>query len=187
MSSATDLAAVAMGANNTASGVASHAEGYKASATGQYGHAEGQMTTASSDASHAEGYYTEASGMYSHAEGIGTITSNPGEHAQGILNDSPENQIFSVGAGYGDPSDPSTVTRRNAISVLAVDNGDSLAGSFFVQNIGGYNGTNPIPGTNDLATVINGMSTGGGTATSTETWTFTLDNGSTVTKNIVIA
>ena len=177
-STATELGAVAIGALNTASGVASHAEGIHTVASGQASHAEGNYTTASEESSHAEGYKTsatgryghaegwetEASGVASHAEGIGTITHNAAEHAQGMFNHSPENQIFSVGAGDGYPDDPSTATRRNAISVLAVDNNGSYTSSFFVQNIGGYDGTNPTPGTNDLATVINGMSTGGGSS-----------------------
>ena len=126
----------------------------------------------------ATGRQTNASGSYSHAEGLSTIASNDYEHAQGKYNHSSKNQIFSVGAGLND-----TDGRRNAISVLAANSNSS----FFVQNVGGYDGTNPLPGTNDLATVINGLSSGGGTGTSTETWTFILDNGSTVTKNMVIA
>ena len=150
-------------------------------ATGDKAIATGFITKASGESSHAEGNSTEASGLNSHAEGAGTIAANEYEHAQGRYNHNSENQIFSVGTGN------SKTDRRNAVSVLEVSNNNSYTGSFFVQNIGGYDGTNPLPGTNDLATVINGMSTGGGTATSTETWTFTLDDGSTVTKTIVIA
>ena len=148
-------------------------------------HAEGLATRASGPYSHAEGGYTVAQKHYSHAEGQYTIASNECEHAQGIYNHSSTNQIFSIGAGeYVN----GTTNRRNAVSVLAVPNSDTkiLTSSLFVQNIGGYDGTNPTPGTNDLATVINGMSTGGGIGTSSETWTFTLEDGSTVTKNIVM-
>ena len=154
---------------------------FQSRATGDKAIATGFNTNASGESSHAEGNSTEASGLDSHAEGAGTIAANEYEHAQGRYNHNSENQIFSIGTGN------SGTDRRNAVSVLEVSNNNSYTGSFFVQNIGGYDGTNPIPGTNDLATVINGMSTGGGTATSTETWTFTLDDGSTVTKTIVIA
>ena len=154
---------------------------FQSRATGDKAIATGFNTNASGESSHAEGNSTEASGLDSHAEGVGTIAANEYEHAQGRYNHNSENQIFSIGTGN------SGTDRRNAVSVLEVSNNNSYTGSFFVQNIGGYDGTNPIPGTNDLATVINGMSTGGGTATSTETWTFTLDDGSTVTKTIVIA
>ena len=189
---ATGKGAVAIGFETTASGQASHAEGSNTVASGDYSHAEGIYTTAFGQASHAEGDSTYAFGDYSHAEGYQTEAPNSYECALGMCNHSSEGQIFSVGAGEGDPYnpfDPKPITRRNAISVLAVPNSDTQinTASVFVQNVGGYDGTNPIPGTNDLATVINGMSTGGGIGTSTETWTFTLDDGSTVTKNIVMA
>ena len=173
---ATGERAVAIGDLTRASGFASHAEGYWTEAKGNYSHAEGRENT--------------AEGVHSHTEGFNTIASNSYEHAQGIRNYSSTNQIFSVGAGdyTGDYVEASN-RRRNAISVLAVPNADTqvVTASFFVQNVGGYDGTNPTPGTNDLATVINGLSSGGGIGTSSETWTFTLDNGSTVTKTVVIA
>ena len=174
----------AEGRNTIASGYYSHAEGFETKASGSYSHAEGGYTSASKDGSHAEGNYTEALGFVSHAEGswtraIGeashaegywTATTNDYEHAQGRYNHTSPNQIFSIGTGnaYNDS--------RNAVSVLEVDNSGSYTSSFFVQNVGGYDGTNPTPGTNDLATVLN----------NTETWTFTLEDGSTVTKNIIL-
>ena len=158
----------AEGCLTTASGMYSHAEGYVTTASGDLSHAEGFGTNASGWSSHAEGLYTNASGYYSHAEGIGTIATNTAEHAQGTFNHSSENQVFSVGAGDGDPSKPPTATRRNALSILAVTNSDTqiTTASVFVQNVGGYNGTNPTPGTNDLATVINGITSNAGTVTS---------------------
>ena len=165
----------AEGDQTIASGSWSHAEGQSTVASGDYSHAEGNSTRASGNGSHAEGYGTEASGNGSHAEGHFTVASNVYEHAQGLYNHSSTNQIFSVGAGE---SVEGTTTRRNALSVLVGPNFDTrtLISYFFVQNIGGYDGTNPTPGTNDLATVLN----------NTETWTFTLEDGSTVTKNIVM-
>ena len=135
------------------------------------------MVGASGNYSHAEGYRTSARGEASHAEGYFAVASNDYEHAQGRYNHNSENQIFSIGTGN------SSEDRRNAVSVLEVSNNNSYTSSFFVQNVGGYDGTNPIPGTNDLATVISNLPSGG---TSSETWTFTLEDGSTVTKNIVM-
>ena len=169
---ATGTGAIAIGSQTTASGLYSHAEGDNTNASEQYSHAEGYYSKASGLASHAEGYRTrasgysshaegdntEASGQYSHAEGYSTVTSNAYEHAQGKNNHTSPNQIFSIGTGNS-PND-----RRNAVSVLEVSNNNSYTSSFFVQNIGGYDGTNPTPGTNDLATVINGMSSGGGSS-----------------------
>ena len=163
--------AIAVGEFTDASGYCSHAEGYATKALQSWSHAEGDHATASGRYSHAEGARTNALGERSHAEGNYTVASNSYEHAQGRYNHSSENQIFSIGTGN------SNTDRRNAVSVLEVDNSGSYTSSFFVQNVGGYDGTNPTPGTNDLATVLN----------NTETWTFTLDDGSTVTKNVRIS
>ena len=170
----------AEGSQTEASGYISHAEGQNTRASGYVSHAEGQNTVASEINSHAEGYFANASGQASHAEGNNTKASNDYEHAQGRYNHNSENQIFSIGTGNSDED------RRNAVSVLEVSNNNSYTSSVFIQNIGGYDGTNPTPGTNDLATVINGMAIEGGIGTSSETWTFTLEDGSTVTKNIVM-
>ena len=156
----------AEGRGTIASGDGSHAEGSFTTSSGDDSHAEGQDTNASGEVSHAEGLITNASGIGSHAEGVLTIATNMAEHAQGMFNHSSENQIFSVGAG--ETINEEAVNRRNAISVLAVPNADTKinTASFFVQNIGGYDGTNPTPGTNDLATVINGITSNAGTVTS---------------------
>ena len=144
----------------TDAGDYSHAEGTSTKASGTSNHAEGLSTEAIGYASHAEGCSTTASGDYSHAEGFGTTTSNIHEHAQGMYNHTSSNQIFSIGAGNSDTD------RKNAVSVLAVKNNNKYTSSFFVQNVGGYDGTNPTPGTNDLATVINGITANAGTVTS---------------------
>ena len=172
---ATGERAIAEGQGTKAEGLASHTEGRHTKASGVDSHAEGFWTEAPGNDSHAEGGNTIASGNYSHAEGWYAFTTNNYEHAQGTYNHNSTNQIFSVGAGENANG---TVTRRNAVSILAVPNADTKinTASFFVQNVGGYDGTNPLPGTNDLATVLN----------NTETWTFTLEDGSTVTKNIVM-
>lgn len=137
-------------------------EDYTSIATGIGSIATGYYATASGGASHAEGEGTKASGPCSHAEGGYTIASNLYEHAQGVYNHNSENQVFSVGTGNSDTN------RRNAISILVLPNETTWisTGSVFVQNIGGYDGTNPLPGTNDLATVIGKLTSNAGTVTS---------------------
>ena len=156
----------AEGENTEASGWSSHAEGQLTTASGPNSHVEGNQTTALGGCSHAEGQLTTASSYFSHTEGFYTVTSNDYEHAQGIANHNSTNQIFSVGAG--EVKDYTVVTRRNAVSVLVVPNSETQinTASFFIQNVGGYDGTNPTPGTNDLATVINGITANAGTVTS---------------------
>ena len=73
----------AEGQNTIASGSFSHAEGYFTTASGAYSHAEGDNTQALGWWSHAEGYYTQASGAYSHAEGSSTQASGYASHAEG--------------------------------------------------------------------------------------------------------
>ena len=60
-----------------------HAEGNGSWAIGMSAHAEGEQTTAYGLASHAEGGDTMAYGDYSHAEGINTYARNVGSHSEG--------------------------------------------------------------------------------------------------------
>ncbi len=157
-SHASGSAAHAEGYTTLAGGNYSHAEGNLTKAIGNYSHAEGSFTTSSGDYSHAEGSYTIASGAYSHAEGNHTVTSNDHEHAEGLFNATASNQIFSIGAGE-EFSSIDRINRRNALTVLAIPAANGiLTASVFVQGIGGYDGTNPTPGTNDLASVVNNLS-----------------------------
>ena len=140
---------ISLGANNTASGYASHAEGYSNTAFGSDSHAEGENNTASGSNSHAEGYSNTAAGSASHAEGKYTISSkeashsegyytianNKGEHSEGIFNVSNTGQgtdkqtIHSVGIGT------SHSDRKNAVEIM--QNGD-----YYMLGVGGYQGTN---------------------------------------------
>ena len=74
---------VAIGSDNEASGLYSHAEGYWSTASGEASHAEGEYNTASERCSHAEGNTTEASGEASHAEGFEATASGDYSHAEG--------------------------------------------------------------------------------------------------------
>lgn len=80
---ASGLASHAEGQNTTASGMNSHAEGGTTTATGESSHAEGNRTTASGFQSHAEGNFATASGNQSHAEGQSTIAFGTQSHAEG--------------------------------------------------------------------------------------------------------
>lgn len=106
--------------------------------------------------------------------GCGTDTSNDYETGLGKYSRSGSGQIFSVGVGS------SKTDRRNAISIVT---GSNPSASVYIYGVGSYDGTNPQPGTNDLASVI----ASGGTSYSVETWTFILEDSSSVTKNVVVA
>mgnify|MGYP007100077491 CR=1 FL=1 len=94
---------LSQGANTSASGDYSHAEGLLTLASGQYSHAEGQYTTASGVASHTEGGATIAIGDYSHAEGLRTIALGDYQHVQGRYNlTSSIQSAFIVGNGADD-------------------------------------------------------------------------------------
>jgi hypothetical protein len=67
----------------TASGDASHAEGYLTIASGISSHAEGVITIAGGKGSHAEGTQTQATNEGSHAEGADSISSGVSAHAEG--------------------------------------------------------------------------------------------------------
>lgn len=171
-------AAHAEGTYTTASGTSAHSEGEGTKAFGLGSHAEGHNTRTLANYSHAEGDSTSAEGEYSHAEGWHTSTSNPAELAVGKYNFTSSGQIFSVGDGRELGGNQ---IRRNAVSVVAVSS--SASSSVFIQGIGGYDGTNPQPGVNDLATAISLISGSGLTA---ETWTFVLEDSSSITKNVVV-
>ena len=85
----------------TASGVFSHAEGSSTTASGEESHAEGGGTTASGQSSHAEGYVTTASGQSSHAEGSYTIASSENQHVQGKFNVEDVNNVYAFIIGNG--------------------------------------------------------------------------------------
>lgn len=101
----------AEGSNTIANGFSSHAEGADTIASGDYSHAEGVATTASGSHSHAEGWATTASGNYSHASGHHTNASHDNETAFGKFNQSKYNTIFSVGDGTADDA------RHNAFEI----------------------------------------------------------------------
>ena len=65
----------------TASGYASHAEGYSTTASGYASHAEGESTTASGYASHAEGFGTIAAGNNQHVSGKYNVEDSNGDYA----------------------------------------------------------------------------------------------------------
>ena len=135
----------AEGRGTTASGTGSHAEGTRTTASGHFSHAEGTTTKASGDYSHAEGSYATASGHFSHAEGGSTVALNQYEHAAGKYNAKAFGQIFSIGVGDAE------ARRKNAISVVA---GSNPSASVYIYGVGGYDGTNPTPGENDIASFL---------------------------------
>ncbi|OMF02320.1 hypothetical protein BK124_02145 [Paenibacillus amylolyticus] len=89
----------AEGSHTSASGAASHAEGYMTLATIDAAHAEGAYTTASGYEAHAEGYLTVSSGHAAHAEGARTIASGYGAHAEGADSEAGGNASHAEGVG----------------------------------------------------------------------------------------
>jgi hypothetical protein len=69
--------------SSSASGKASHTEGYSTTATNIAAHAEGFLTNSRGEGSHAEGYQTNANFQGSHAEGTNSSASSVGAHAEG--------------------------------------------------------------------------------------------------------
>ncbi len=113
-------------------------------ASGTNAHAEGQATYATAQNAHSEGRSSTASTQNAHAEGYGTIASHQvAEHAEGKYNVSNADTISSIGVGTGASS------RTNAFEVLT-------GGTVYMKGVGTYNGTNPVSGTNDVATVMSG-------------------------------
>lgn len=155
----------AVGMDVTASGDYSHAEGSSCQATGGYSHAEGSGTIAYGYSSHAEGNYAYAFGENSHAEGEHTAAWSKNQHVQGRYNIGDDEGKYAniVGNGYmGD----SRVHGSNA-HTLDWDGNAWFAGDVFV---GGSGQDDP-----------NAVKLG-----AYEEWTFTLEDGSTVTKKVLV-
>ena len=144
-------AAHAEGIGTVATGQAAHAEGSGSIASGSWSHAEGRGTKAVGSYSHAEGWATEASGEGSYAAGYGVYATNPYEFSVGRPNFTSSKQIFSVGVGQPRAFGPGV----NAISVIT---GSNPSASIYIYGVGSYRGTNPQPGTNDIASVIKQIS-----------------------------
>ena len=139
----------AEGYKTTASGdEGSHAEGNRTIASGMYSHAEGFYTEASGEASHAEGYETTASGMYSHAEGCYTIASSYCQHVQGEYNIEDSTKTYAHIVGNGTDSN----TRSNAHTV-DWDGNAWFQGDVYV---GSNSGTNKDDGSVKLQRAITG-------------------------------
>ena len=99
--------------SNTASGISSHAAGFKTIASGLCSHSEGFSTTASGKYAHAEGYKTEARGESSHAGGNYTVAVSSNQTAIGRYNvlDGSSTNLLIVGNGTADTA------RSNAFTV----------------------------------------------------------------------
>ena len=151
----------AEGSNTTASGQYSHAQGNVTTASGEMSHAEGSWTKAIGYASHAEGYASEAIGQYSHAEGWYTKASGKYQHVQGKHNIEDPNSTYVHIVGNGTAND----ARSNA-HTIDWDGNAWFAGEIYVGGTGQED-----PNAKKL---------------SSETWTFTLADGSTVEKKVVL-
>lgn len=144
---------VASGSQNTIASDAdnSSARGEDNNITGVNCDASGVNNNVSGYGASARGGVNVAGGNYSSVEGTNNTAANDSEHAEGFWNKSntgasaAEKTLHSIGCGNSE-------TRRNAVEVMQ-------DGSAFFKGVGGYNGTNPSVGTNDLQTVIGGLAT----------------------------
>lgn len=112
--------------------------------------------------SHIEGLQNKALQTASHAEGEGTIAKGWAQHVQGQYNVPNENYLHIVGNGLSDDE------RSNAHTIDAVGNA-WFSGTI---KIGGNSETTGV----EVATLAKA-----------EEWVFTLEDGSTVTKKVVLA
>lgn len=160
--SATGSGSHAEGSVTSATGDFSHAEGANTQASGKTSHAEGLGTVASGIYSHAEGQLTRARGMSSHAEGSYTIAASLFQHVQGKYNLEDANKKYAHIVGNGESEED----RSNA-HTLDWDGNAWFAGKVFV---GGTGQDDPV------AVELGAY----------EEWTFTLEDGSTVTKKVLV-
>ena len=166
----------AEGVDTTASGYCSHAEGYETKASGSYSHAEGYRTTASGHYSHAEGADTTVSGERSHAEGDGTTASGDFSHVQGKYN------IEDTSNKYADIIGNGTFGKRSNAATVDWEGNAWYAGDLYT---GSTSGTNKDEGSKKLATEEYVNSVVPQVLTS-EKWTFTLENNTTVVKEVYV-
>ncbi len=157
--------ATAEGANNTASGFASHAEGVDNSASkdrshaegsgttasGAWSHSEGSGTTASGKGSHAEGGSTTASGGRSHSEGSGTTASGEDSHAEGSGTTASGNWSHTEGSGTA------------AIGERSHAEGSYATANNYASHAGGHYNKAMTSGGSILNTVGDAMVIGNGT------------------------
>ena len=173
---ASEYSSHAEGAGTTASGYCSHAEGYETTASGSYSHAEGYRTTASGHYSHAEGADTTVSGERSHAEGDGTTASGDFSHVQGKYN------IEDTSNKYADIIGNGTFGKRSNAATVDWEGNAWYAGDLYT---GSTSGTNKDEGSKKLATEEYVNSVVPQVLTS-EKWTFTLENNTTVVKEVYV-
>lgn len=184
----------AEGNGTTASGMYAHAEGINTTASEMSTHAEGNNTIASSSAAHAEGNGAKASGYASHAEGIWTEAAGEAQHVQGKYNivDNGNTYAHIIGNGTAEDarSNAHTVdwdgnawfvgdvkvggTGQDDINAKKLITEDEVSGTYATK----AEVTNLV-GDTPVSEQIN-------TAMSSEPWIFTLEDGSTVTKNVVV-
>lgn len=155
---------LSVGTLNQASGNNSFAQGLSSKATGGNAFASGSGATASGIRAHAEGYITTASGKDSHAEGYATIAASDYQHVQGKYNVEDGNNEYAhiVGNGTGD-------ARSNAHTIDWEGNA-WFAGKVYMGGVG-QDDTSAV----EVATLDN-----------SEEWVFELEDGSTVTKKVVL-
>ena len=157
-------------------------------ATGYNSHAEGRFTKATGNQSRTEGSGTIASGYQSHSEGFYTIASGTNQHVQGKYNiddvDSEGNALNTYAHIVGNGK--SNTARSNA-HTLDWDGNAEFQGDVKANACGGTAPISLIALYNTIQTLTTRIETLESqlAAQTAETWTFTLEDGTTTTKNIV--
>lgn len=171
----------AEGFETIAAGNYSHAEGSGAEANSWYAHAEGYKSVANDYAAHAEGNETLADGSSSHAEGAGSITRGYAAHAEGW------NTIATGEAQHAQGKCNIEDTNNTYVHIVGNGENDSSRSNAHTLDWDGnawYAGTIKFGGTSyDDASEVALKSE---VPTKTESWTFTLEDGSTVTKAVYV-
>lgn len=156
---------LSVGTLNQASGNNSFAQGLSSKATGGGAFASGSMATASGSHAHAVGYNTIASGDDSYAEGYKTIAASDYQHVQGKYNVEDSNSEYAHIVGNG-----TTKSARSNAHTIDWDGNAWFAGKIYVGGTG-----QDDEAAVEVATLDN-----------TEEWVFELEDGSTVTKRVVL-
>lgn len=174
-----DIRNAKMDKNNPV-GTGSFSMNRKADTTvGTHSFAIGSNTTASAMDSYAEGNQTTATGMYSHTEGSNTVAAGNASHVQGKFNIEDTSNTYAHIVGNG------TALGRSNAHVLDWDGNAWFQGDVYV---GSTSGTNKDGGSKKLATeaYVAEQIASVSPIPTTENWVFTLEDGSTVTKAVLL-
>lgn len=145
-----------------------HAEGIRTVARGVGSHAEGIDTYAEGEDSHAEGANTHAIGLHSHAGGVDSSAEGYTSFVHGVMVHATHDYQTAIGIGNEDRED-------TLFEVGNSESGTPRSNAFAVTRDGRAKAKTAPRETDDVVRAGD---------FSIEIWTFTLENGDTVTKKV---